>query len=309
MKIDRLLSMILLMLKKKKITASEMAAYFEISMRTVYRDIETLSMAGIPIISEPGVHGGYSLIESFTLDKQVFKIDELLALIAGLKGLEGVFDSKSIRQTVEKVESLGNRPEAAQVLEINFFGWGEGNRIRQSVQTLYKSINHKTCIRFLYTNLKNQSVNRVVEPLKLFFRSNNWYLLGYCRYRKDYRFFRVSRMLELESLKEIYKIRGDHIPEWKPENNIQEKRKTEDLHLHIAAGGAAKAREYFSEKNIQQNSNGSLEVKVSYPPDEWVYSYLLGYGEHLTVIQPPALRKELIRRAEIFVKKNKTLTD
>ena len=115
MKIDRLLSMILLMLKREKITAAEMAEYFETSPRTIYRDIETLCMAGIPVVSEPGVNGGYSLMEGFTLDRQVFKVDEILALIAGLKGMEKVFDSPSVRQTVEKVEHLAGRKRKDQI--------------------------------------------------------------------------------------------------------------------------------------------------------------------------------------------------
>ena len=309
MKIDRLLSMILLMLKKNKITASEMAAYFETSSRTIYRDIETLCLAGIPIVSEPGVHGGYSLMEGFTLDKQVFKVDEILALIAGLKGLEAVFEPAAVRKTVEKVSSLGSQKDSRQNLEIDFFGWGEGNHIRHNVQILYKNINRKKCIRFDYTNLNNEGLSRICEPLKLFFRGNNWYLLAFCRTREDYRFFRVSRILNLEVLEEEFSLREDLIPEWRPEHHIHEKRTAESIHLHIANGGSAKAREYFSSDNMTENVDGSLEVKVSYPPDEWVYSYLLSYGEHLTVLQPDNLRCELIRRSESFIRKNKSLTD
>ncbi|MDA3958189.1 YafY family protein [Oceanispirochaeta sp.] len=308
MKIDRLLSMILLMLKKKKITASEMAAYFETSLRTIYRDIETLCLAGIPIVSEPGVHGGYSLMEGFTLDKQVFKVDEILALIAGLKGLEAVFDRQSIRQTLEKVESLGKTQETAPVLEIDFFGWGEGNRIRHDVQNLYKSIGQSQCLRFQYTNLNNQCHTRTVEPLKLFYRGNNWYLLGYCRLKEDYRFFRVSRILNLEILKETFIPRESALPEWKPESHLKDDRKPEKLHLRISPGGVSKAREYFSKSNIEMMEDGSIEIRVLYPPDEWVYSYLLSYGEHLTVLQPAGLREELIRRSEVFLNKNKSLT-
>lgn len=153
MKIDRLLSIVLLMLKKEKITAKELATYFETSVRTIYRDIETLCLSGIPIISEQGSGGGYSLIEGFTIDKHYFKPEEILTLIAGLKGMETVFEDKHITQTIEKISSLSKKNQNPESIDIDFFGWREAGRVRSNVQLIYKAISKCRLLNFTYTNL------------------------------------------------------------------------------------------------------------------------------------------------------------
>ncbi|MDA3852421.1 MAG: YafY family protein [Spirochaetaceae bacterium] len=306
MKIDRLLSILLLLIKKQRVTAPELANYFETSVRTIYRDMDTLSLAGIPLISEQGTGGGYSIMPGFILDKQVFKVDELLALMAGLKGMEAVIGGETYRKTVEKVSNLA--PEAGDpTLEIDFFGWDEGNRIRQNVQLLHGAIASHQAVQFHYTNLKNENLQRRVDPYKLFFRGNHWYIMGYCNTRQDYRFFRISRMENLEQLAQTFILREDSKGQWDKIKSMPHHSPVQEIKLHILSGAAAKAREYFSKENISLREDGSLMVQVSYPVDEWVYSYLMSYGEQIIILQPQTLREELLRRAQNFINQNKNI--
>lgn len=308
MKIDRLLSIVLLLLTKNKITAKELATYFETSVRTIYRDIDTLCLSGIPIISEQGARGGYSLIEGFTIDKQFFKPEEILTLIAGLKGMETVFDDKHITQTIEKISSLSRDNKNPESVDIDFFGWGQASHVKSNVQLIYKAISQCKILNFTYTNLKEESINRSIEPCKLFYRSGNWYILGFCLNKKDYRFFRISRIYGIVMKQDNFEHREETYNEWNPLTSIEETRKSQEIIFQINSNSAMKARAYFNTQNITELKNGSLEICVKYPIDEWVYSYLLGYGDAITIIKPTFLRNELIRRAQIFLEKNIKLT-
>jgi len=301
MKIDRLLSILLLLMKREKVTASELAAYFETSLRTIYRDMDTLCLAGIPICSEQGSGGGYSLMPGFTLDRQVLKVDELLTLMAGLKGLQGISDDPAIRQAYEKVQAVA--PAGKETLEIDFFGWDQDNRIQRRVGLLRKAITQLQLVGFEYTNLQNQCIERVVEPHKLFFRGSHWYLLGWCRVRQDFRFFRISRMEKLALQTKTFTFREYGDSDWEPDRKVRE---GENIHINVSKEGALKAREFFSDQHMEELPDGSLDINVPFPADEWLYSYLLGYGASLKVLHPPELKEELLHRAKHFIKNNQT---
>jgi len=305
MKIDRLLSILILLLKKEKVTAPELAAYFETSLRTIYRDMEALSLAGIPLCSEQGSGGGYSLMPGFTLDRQVLKVDEMLALMAGLKGLQGLDEDKHIRQTYEKVQALA--PQERDTLEIDFFGWDEGNHLQTMVRMLRKAISQNQLVGFHYTNLQGISVYRETEPHKLFFRGSHWYLLAWCRLRSDFRFFRISRMEKLSLLPKTFTPREtDSSKDNWPLSGPGNPHPPSNIHLRIKKEGWLKARDFFSEDNIILQQEDYMEVKVPFPVDEWLYSYLLGYGSSLRVLDPPELRQELLRRAGDFIANHQT---
>lgn len=308
MKIDRLLSIVLLMLKKNKVTASELASYFETSVRTIYRDIDTLSMSGVPIVAEQGSGGGYSLMEGFTIEKQFFKPEEMLALIAGLKGMENVFGDNNITTAIDKVSTLTPKDKKHEPIEIDFFGWGESAAIKDSIKLIYSAIAEKKIISFTYSNLKNETLNRAVEPYKIFFRSSNWYLMAYCLKRKDYRFFKVTRIRDLILKTDSYIPRD---PSERDENSIlriTEDRVPEEVEFIVDSSLASRAIEYFGNDFIEEYEDGSVKINVLYPVDEWVYSYLLGYGSSITILKPATLREELVKRAEIFLTKNCNLT-
>jgi predicted DNA-binding transcriptional regulator YafY len=306
MKIDRLLSIILLLLNKEKVTAPELASYFETSVRTIYRDIETLCLSGIPIVSEQGAGGGYSLMPGFTMNKQVFKPQEILALIAGLKGMESFIDNKNIKQTFEKVSCLGGHQK--ETIDINFFGWGESEGIKQNVQLIYRSISNSRIISFDYTNLNGETIFRQTEPYKLFFRGSHWYLMAFCLVKNDYRFFRISRIQKLKLESGIYTPREISLRDWNPKDSITDERPAELIHLRVSPMGVSRAKEYFSSENIKEISDGYIEIKIHYPRDEWVYSYLLGYGDTVEILEPVELRDELIKRSKKFIEKNTNLT-
>jgi len=194
-------------------------------------------------------------------------------------------------------------PAERETLEINFFGWDGDNRIRNRVRLLHGAVRQLQPVRFRYTNLQNESILRDTEPHKLFFRGSGWYLLAWCRVREAFRFFRISRMEDLELLPGHFTPRPMTEDDWDP---TRLDAPAEEVRLRISRDAAVRAKEFFSSESMVEEEDGSLLVRVPFPPDEWLYSYLLGYGASLTVLHPPALREELVRRAEIFIKKNTT---
>ncbi|MBN1410709.1 MAG: YafY family transcriptional regulator [Spirochaetales bacterium] len=302
MKIDRLLSIVLLLLNREKVTAPYLAGYFETSIRTIYRDIDTLCIAGIPIVSQQGTGGGYSLSPNFKMDRQVFTPDELLALITGLKGVESAFRDKTVSSAMEKVTALV--PEIAgteKSVVIDFSSWDRDSTHQEIMSALYRAVLSHRRVRFEYANLQNETTERTVEPIQLMFKMSAWYLLGFCLLKNNYRFFRVSRIHKPVVLDETFR---EHDPA--SINMDTEWRSAPPVELHLRFPEEARGRLFgrFPEQGIKYNDDGTIEVRVVYPLDEWVYGLLLGFADIMEVLSPESVRNELLRRTGIFREKN-----
>lgn len=277
------------MLNKNQVTAKELAERFEVSVRTIYRDIEALCEAGIPIYTTKGKGGGISLLDHFILNKSVLSAEEQQEILAALQGLSAVSFAKS--KTLSKLDALfGN--EEADWIQIDFAGWNQS--IKEKFETLKSVILGRKVIQFEYYNANMERTVRAVEPLQLSFIDKTWYLKGYCRMKQGIRLFKLSRIKEIRVKEEHFERQ---LPvETQKQMSVDLNRKTTVIKLWIDASQAYRAYDEFEEQQITLNKDGSFQVEISYPLDEWVYGYLLSYGPYLRVLEPAEVRDELIRR-------------
>lgn len=299
MKTDRLLAIVLLLLNRKKLTAAELAEIFETSVRTIYRDMESLSMAGIPLIAENGKNGGYSLVDSYRIDNHFFTSGELDYLISSVRNCVQIFGGPGLLGSSEKLESMKSGVAGKRwPVEINLEGWKDIAWIRERLGSLYKAAEEHCLIEFSYTNLDGEESCRKVEPDKIFFQDRDWYLLGYCRLKSDYRYFKIRRIRDFKLLK-------DHFdPSARPPSSGIKWKNREMINLKFKAEKEClnRLQEYFDDSEICIEET-SLIVNSCCSSDTGLEELLLGFGGNVIVLEPESLRKKIIKHHENALKK------
>lgn len=299
MQINRLFEMVYLLLDKKQMTAKELAEHFEVSARTVYRDVETLSAAGIPIYMAKGKGGGISLLPDFVLNKAVITEEERADILSSLKAVQAVSVTES-GTALDKLGSLFGAQEADWI-EVDFGLWGDGEKESSLFELLKSAILEKKVVQFVYAATGSEMKTRMAEPLKLVFKASNWYLYAYCRLRDDYRFFKLKRMQNVEVMSEKFERR---IPEKILQNeNSYQSGELVKVQLKFDKQAAFRAMDDFAEYEVQDD--GSVLVSCEYMVGDWLPDTIIGYGEHCEVISPQWLRDEveekLCRMVERYV--------
>jgi predicted DNA-binding transcriptional regulator YafY len=297
MKLDRLLAITMLLLNRKRITAAELAEYFEVSMRTIYRDIEAINQAGIPIVAYQGAGGGLGIMENYKIDRRIFSAEDINSIIIALKGASTTLDDQTFANAMAKLKILVPEVEEKSLqpdqLILDFSPWG-GNKSQQAkIDLIKKAINESLLVVFNYTNFQGETVVRLVEPMVLILKSFTWYCYGYCRIRDDYRNFRLSRMKELKATEEHFQrrekcldnLRLEH--EWRPMRMIE-------LILRFTPRLRALVEDHFDAEKVTIEPDGYLRVKTEFPDDEWSSRFILSYGDEVEVLEPEDFR-ELIR--------------
>ena len=194
MKSERHLAIIMYLLNRERVSAQRLAEKFEVSIRTVQRDIDTLTLAGIPIVAQMGSKGGYSIMDTYRLNKQLLSDMDFQHLTRALRTLDSAITNKSISDTFEKINVLygekGKQSPHLEVYDLNLEVLKESGHIEESIPVIEEAIKEKNQIRFEYTSASNRTSTRTVEPLLLNFRWYAWYLFGYCIEKCDYRLFK-----------------------------------------------------------------------------------------------------------------------
>lgn len=261
---NRLFKIIYILLQKKKVTAKELADKFEVSTRTIYRDIEALSSANIPIYMSKGKDGGISILEEYVLNKSILSEEEQNQILIAL-------------QSLEKMSTIFNK-KVTDWIKIDFSDWSPSKE--NTFQIIKSAILNKQLIEFTYYNSIGEKNVRVVEPLQIWFKDKFWYLISYCRLKKDYRFFKLTKMKEVKLLEE-------HFQRKMPEYNEKEKKfKNILLELEISKEMTFRVYDEFDSNEIIKKADGNYIVKVEFPENDWVYSFILSFGEHIKVLSP-----------------------
>ena len=290
-KLARLFEIVQILLTEKKVTAEKLAHHFEVSKRTIYRDIETLTLAQIPVYSEKGRYGGIGLIKNFTIDKSFLSQNEQNEILFALQSLNAVQYSKN-NITLTKLNSIFNR-KADDWIEVDFSRYGENDSIL--FEKIKNSILEKKVIEFIYFNTKGKNSKRTVEPLKLWFKEKAWYLFAYCRKKKDIRQFKIARIKNLELTCEHFE-RELKKEDLKNQNNVNGK--GTKIVIEVDKSQAYRVYDEFFEENIAKKENGNFEITIEIFENEWLYGYLLSFGEHLKVLKPARIREILAKKVE-----------
>ena len=204
MKIDRLVSIIMILLDKERIGAQELADLFEVSPRTIYRDIDAINMAGIPIHSTPGVGGGFEIMQNYKIDKKIFSAADLSAILMGLSGLSNMIRGEELINALAKVKSFipADRAKAIELkvnqICIDLSPWTGSRNIQLYLEIVKAALQESRLLSFEYVAHHGNISSRTVEPYQLVLKSSHWYLHGYCHKRNDFRMFRLSRMSNLQ---------------------------------------------------------------------------------------------------------------
>lgn len=287
MQINRLFEIVYLLIGRQKMTAAELAEHFEVSKRTILRDVDTLTAAGIPLYTLQGKGGGIAIMENFVLSKAVLTEDEQNQILFALQGLLATQNTGG-EQVLSKLQSLFRRSDSSWI-EVDFSRWGSGAQDRNKFETLKTAILGKTAIAFDYVSSYGEETQRTVYPLKLIFKSRAWYLQGFCTQKQDYRSFKINRMLSLSDTG--IRFDGNYLP---PQiDGGAPPGDTTLIELEFASRVAYRVYDEFDVGCIERSDNGDLFVSVRMPEDEWLYGYLRSFGRAVRVISPEHLRRIL----------------
>jgi predicted DNA-binding transcriptional regulator YafY len=294
MKIDRLIGILSILLQKEKVTSAELAEKFEVSRRTILRDIEAISMAGIPIVSEQGQGGGISIMDGFTIDRTLLSSDEMQSILSGLQSLDSVSGTNRYKRLMEKLSAEDTASvNAGQHIMIDLASWDK-SAVADQIELIQKAMEQRRIITFRYFSPNGESLRRI-EPYHLVFQWSSWYVWGYCLEREDYRMFKLTRMTELTLTDEPCAERD--VPAY-----------TCDKLRHIKGGVCASVRfdpsmkwrliDEFGAERLQYDENGAILMELTWEDEPSFYRYLLSFGDGAEILAPDAYRQhfeELVR--------------
>ncbi len=294
MQINRLFEIIYILINKRKITAKELAEHFEVSARTILRDIENLSEAGIPIYTSQGKGGGISILDNFVLNKTLISEEEQNEIIFALQSLTAT-ENIDTENTLGKLRSLFEKSDINWI-EVDFSRWGNSSGDKIKFDNLKKAIINKNAVSFEYSSSYGETRERKVCPLKLLFKSKSWYLQAFCLLKENYRIFKINRILNLKALDESFADRNFEIPNF--ENNSEPSPALISVKLRFSPHLAYRVYDEFDEKNITKCDDGSLIVNTKLPNDYWLYEYILSFGAFIEVLEPKAIRDGILEQLE-----------
>ena len=295
---SRLFKILYYLLDKGNATAPELAAAFEVSSRTIYRDIEALSGAGIPVYTEPGRNGGISLLHDFILDRTILSEHERQELLAALQSISAT-GYPSAKEIQTKLSALFHTT-TENWIEVDFSRWGKHTYDNTKFELLKTAVIQCKEVKIVYENTSSERSIRVIQPLKISYKSKEWYLKAFCLEKQDFRLFKLNRVLELELSENTFVPR----PYPETENDQQQTCRT-PIVLLFSKKIAYRVYDEFDETEIEYQQNGGLMVRTEMPVDTWLIGYLLSFGAQVEIIEPKYLKGVLAQEAQEIYKKNK----
>lgn len=295
--LSRLLGIIYILLKKGTVTAGELAQQFEVSVRTIYRDVEQLSLAGIPVYARKSKNGGISLTERFVLDKMMISEEEQRRILAALASLR----ETGAREEEEILQKLGTffKADIPDWVAIDFSDWS--GRRQELFEQIRQAILERRVLEFDYYGQYGEMSRRTVEPVQLLFKDYTWYVRAYCRKRQDMRLFKVLRMKRVELLEETFEGGRSFPMEAAYEN--KPRTETQEIVFIIDKKEAYRVYDRFEEEEITLLPDGDFRITLRAPLDDWVYGVILSFGPSAGVISPEYVKKEMIQKIQDMGKK------
>lgn len=274
------------------VTAAELAAEFEVSPRTIYRDLDALSQAGIPIYTCQGRNGGIKLVDSFVLNKSLLSQEEQNEILTALHGLKAV-QYPEAEKVLTKLSAVFGKKSIDWIM-VDFSAWGPAKQ--DAFAKIKEAIINRKIISFTYYNTHGEKTIRTVEPLQLWFKSRAWYLRAFCRNKQSQRLFKLNRIKDISLLPEDFARQPEK--ENPPMLDFDRMNPGVEITMKIHPTQAYRVYDEFEESQITRHADGSFTVRFSCQEDEWVYGFILSYGMHAEVIKPPQIRKIVQERLQ-----------
>ena len=300
MKVDRLVSIIMILLDKERIGAQELADMFEVSPRTIYRDIDTINMAGIPIRSTSGVGGGFEIMQKYKIDKKAFSTSDLSAILMGLSGLSNVIRGDELVNALAKVKNFIPADRAKDIelkanqIYIDLSPWMGNRNIQPYLEIIKTTLQESKLLSFEYADRYGNKTSRTAEPYQLVLKSNHWYLQGYCHKRNDYRLFKLSRMSSLQMQEETFTPRDYQKPTL-DFADILESMQTE-IKIRIHRSVMDRVLDFCSYEHFWPDGDEHYIVRFPFIENDYYYNILFGFGDKCECLEPLHIRTEMKRR-------------
>ena len=300
MKIDRLVSIIMILLDKKRIGAQELADIFEVSPRTIYRDMEAINMAGIPVRSTPGAGGGFEIMQEYKIDKKFFSSDDLSALLMGLSGLSDMIRGDELVHALAKVKSFIPADRAKEIelkanqIRIDLSPWTGSRNIQPYFEMIKSALQENKLLTFEYIAHCGNKTARSIEPYQLVLKGSHWYLQGYCRRRNDFRLFRLSRMSNLQMQEEMFTPREYQKPQLDFEDILETMQTKIKLRIHKSI--LDRVLDFCSYEDFLPEGDAHYIVAFPFIENEYHYDMLLSFGDKCECLEPLHIREKIKRR-------------
>lgn len=301
MKIDRLIGILSILLQRDRVTAAELAEKFEVSRRTIVRDIEDLCKAGIPVAASQGRGGGISVMEGFRIDRTLLSEEDMKAILTGLQSLDSVSESKRYRRIMDKLDAKNTSESvsAGNSIIVDLSSWDK-SAVSPKLETVRSAIESRKRLGFMYYS-PERTERREIEPYRLIFQWSSWYVWGFCTKRNDYRMFKLTRMTDLA-------VGEEFVPRDIPAYSCDKLR-------HAKGGIAVKVRfdssvrwrlvDEFGAENLPSadDEDGSITLDFTWSDVPSFFSYIAGFREAAEIIAPEEYRREFSELLENMLKK------
>ncbi len=300
MKVDRLVSIIMILLDKNRIGAQELADMFEVSHRTIYRDIDTINRAGIPVRSTSGVGGGFEIMPEYKIDRKVFSTADLSAILMGLSSLSHLMRGDELVHALAKVKSFIPADKAKDItlranqIYIDLSPWMGNRNIQPYLEVIKTAMQESKLLSFAYADRYGNITTRTAEPYQLVLKGSHWYWQGYCHKRKDFRLFKLSRMSNLLIQDESFMPRD--YPN--PQLDFSDISKTMLTHIRIRIHKSVMDRvlDFCTYEHFSPDGDEHYIVAFPFIENEYYYHILFSFGAQCECLEPLHVRTEMKRR-------------
>ena len=297
MKESRLFQIVYCLLNQGHVTANQLATDLEVSIRTIYRDLDSLSAAGIPIYTESGRNGGIYLMKDYTLDKTLLSDTEKAEILTSLQGMNAALGFHN--ETVLNKLSALFHVDSTNWLEVDFSRWGNQGSDNRLFKMLKTAVLHHQAVLITYVSSYGEQRERSIYPLCLYYKAKAWYVKAYCPKEAHYRLFKLTRIIACKPTTE-------HFSNYSFPEHEDHTAEFPEITLRFSHKVAFRVYDEFSHEEIQRQTNGDLLVSAQMPADAWLIGFLLSFADQVEVISPSYLKHHLVEQAKLIVEKNKT---
>ena len=300
MKVDRLISIIMILLDKKRIGAQELAELFEVSPRTIYRDIDTINMAGIPVRSISGVGGGFEIMQNYKIDRKVFSTADLSAILMGLSSLSNMIRGDELINALAKVKSFipADRVKdielKANQIVVDLSPWMGNRNIQPYLEIIKTALQESKLLSFEYADRYGNKTVRTAEPYQLVLKSSHWYWQGYCHKRNDFRLFRLSRTSNLQIQEEFFTPRDYQKPQLDFTDILATMQTKIKIRIHKSV--MDRVLDFCTYEHFSPDGDEHFIVSIPFIENEYHYNILFSFGDKCECLEPLHIRTEMKRR-------------
>lgn len=293
MRLHRLLGILSILLSRDTISAKELSDKFQVSLRTIYRDIKAIEEAGIPLYAIPGTGGGIGIVKEYKLNKTALTVDEINYLMAGVSGLKTVTDPEKLQILLTKLSPADSYFAADSDILIDFSAWNKyaTEALKQSINLIRMAIMNSSYLKIKYIS-SHQKSELKIAPYKVIFKNAAWYLFGKSTISSEHHFYKINRIEKIELINEHFIPRNAEVPtDW--DNDFTSDR-GEKIVLSFEQSMEYRVIDIFGKENYEKGENDSIIVTFHCSNKEWLIHFILGFGLNVKIIHPIELKEEYL---------------